>query len=363
MKHWLLLSFLLMAVLAACGEEDSPPRPTEIRVITGEPQVEVMQSTIDALETRQAELVALASGTPLPPGGTPTIIAQGVVIGGDALVLAEPDADSAEIGILPANTRLNIIGQSHPDRIGVVFYNIQYEALTGWIASTQIQVSEAALSPTLTPTLAVTQGPSPTPTITLTPSKTLTPLPTPTFPPTATSTITPTALPVGFPTPEIYSVVIVEQLFERGRMIWLQPIRQIWVMFGDEVDPTEGTWKCYMDTFVDGQPERDAALDPPIGTTTASQVQGAIPIQPIRGFGKVWREHPDVRQSLGWAILYETLHTTRYEYRAGGEMDGRRYEPAPGEYRIDSFFQYTLVFEEDTIKAPCERKTGVWRIE
>ena len=107
--------------------------------------------------------------------------------------------------------------------------------------------------------------------------------------PTLDPTTTPTPLPPGFPTPEIYSLVVVEQLFERGRMIWLEPLREVWVMEGDSIDPREGTWSCFVDTFVEGQPQSDPNLDPPANTTTASNFDGAVPMQPVRGFGKIWR--------------------------------------------------------------------------
>jgi hypothetical protein len=156
---------------------------------------------------------------------------------------------------------------------------------------------------------------------------------------------------------------LAEQVFERGRMLWLQPLRQIWVLVGDEIDPMAGTWQCYLDEFAEGQPERDPALDPPQGITTASRLEGAIPSQPIRGFGKIWRENTALREALGWAITPETLYTTRYEYLAGGQLQNGEYQAAEGQYRIESFYQHTLVFSEDSLRAPCETKRGTWRRE
>ena len=75
------------------------------------------------------------------------------------------------------------------------------------------------------------------------------------------------------------------------------------------------------------------------------------------------RESPGVRESLGWAYTHETLHTTRYEYHADGEIDGGDFEQAPGEYHIDSLFQYTLVLNETALKAPCDEIEGTWRID
>ena len=87
-----------------------------------------------------------------------------------------------------------------------------------------------------------------------------------------------------------------EQSFENGRMIWLEEIqgdsfvqqRLILVFYGG------GSYAQYEDTWTEDQPESDPALVPPGGL-----------LQPIRGFGKLWRENPDVRDQLGWAIAPE----------------------------------------------------------
>ncbi|MFP4324290.1 MAG: hypothetical protein ACLFTK_17675, partial [Anaerolineales bacterium] len=177
-----------------------------------------------------------------------------------------------------------------------------------------------------------------------------------------TPTTIPTPVPEGFPTPEVFTLTMAEQLFERGRMMWLQPIREVWVLVGDEADPTNGTWECYIDTFVEGMPERDPTLDPEPGTLPDTDFQGAVAAQPVRGFGAIWRNNDDLREALGWAIVPETLHTTIYRYNAGGEIVDGEYEPAPGMYFIDSFFQETLILEEDIARAPCSTKGGDWRI-
>jgi hypothetical protein len=371
MKRWLVFPALIL-VLAACGGSDGDTeRPTQLVVVTGAPEVEALQGTIAAHETREAATAA-ASGVVVAgqPSATPQIIAQGVVIDGDAIVFANAEADATEIGLLPQDTIVNISGQTEPNRIGVVFYHIQFEALDGWVASTQISLADQAVQaqPTLIPpTEGVAVQPSPaislTPSNTPTPSQTPTSTASPTPPPTFTPTATATRIPSGFPTPEIYSVAVVEQLFEHGRMVWIQPLRQIWVLSGEGVDPTRGEWSCYPDEFLDGMVERDPQLDPPPGTTIITAFEGAVPMQPVRGFGMIWRENPSVRASLGWAYTHETLHTTRYEYHADGEIgDDDEFQQAPGEYHIDSLFQYTLVLNEASLRAPCDEIDGTWRI-
>jgi len=334
--------FLLLLGLAAC-QNGYPPPPTEIRVVTSEAKVEASQTAATAQATLSAQPTQFTNTSAAP---RPSAIGQGVVIGEDAVVFADPHTESAELGSLPQNTRVDVLAETPPNRIGIVFYQISYEDLTGWVASTQIQpVQDTAQAATATP--------SPAPP---------TALPTATFPPTFTPTITPSPLPAGFPTPQRYSLVVVEQIFEGGRMLWLEPLRQVWVLEGDEIDPQSGTWMCFTDTFVEGQPERDPLFDPPADLSTASQLEGAVLMQPIRGFGKIWRENFTVREALGWALVPETLHTTRYEYFAGGSMNNGTYRPSPGEIRLESLYQYTLVFTEDTIQAPCETKTGTWKV-
>jgi hypothetical protein len=123
----------------------------------------------------------------------------------------------------------------------------------------------------------------------------------------------PTATPVPTPTPCGYQVdprfeagaAFLERLgcatqpavemagayqpFQRGRMFWRGDEKQIYVVRRD------GTWAAFQDTWAEGQPSTDPALTPPEGL-----------LQPIRGFGKVWREQlggPDAQ--IGWATEHE----------------------------------------------------------
>jgi hypothetical protein len=87
-----------------------------------------------------------------------------------------------------------------------------------------------------------------------------------------------------------------EQAFEGGDMLWLEEERLIFVLYDD------GTYEVYEDTFVEGEPETDPDIEPP-----------ASMWQPTRGFGKVWREHPQVREQLGWAWSQEVGFDTVYQ--------------------------------------------------
>lgn len=87
-----------------------------------------------------------------------------------------------------------------------------------------------------------------------------------------------------------------EQPFENGRMIWLEEIEGadftaqglILVLYED------GAYEQYEDTWAEGDPEDDPEIVPPEGL-----------LQPIRGFGKLWRENDDLRERLGWATAPE----------------------------------------------------------
>jgi hypothetical protein len=217
------------------------------------------------------------------------------------------------------------------------------------------------LTDTLTPTLTLTPTVSPTPsdtptvTVTVTPSLTITdtPTPTPTLTPMPTVdygglgvlaqlALQATILPQGFgqPTPaapalptfpssgvalppanvscafpppgslgQLYnanptvagqlgcpinsavtSVNTVSSIFERGSMIYVQGSPgQIYALTSDN------RFRRFDDTFIEGVDPESGGETPPTGL-----------LEPVRGFGKVWRSTPDVRSGLGWALTAES---------------------------------------------------------
>lgn len=175
--------------------------------------------------------------------------------------------------------------------------------------------------------------------------------------PTATPTITPlppaaspTPRPAAFPTDTLAEVAIAEQVFEHGRMFWIRHTRQIWVMV-DVADPAipGGDWYCFNDTWEEGEPEIDPDLIPPEGL-----------LQPRRGFGKLWRTHPEIRDPLGWAITPEFELTSRYTYIAGGYVDNNGvYIPGPGEHRLTTLDEWSISFFEREVRGDC--LAGTWR--
>lgn len=194
-----------------------------------------------------------------------------------------------------------------------------------------------AASPTVTATetAAVTLAPSATPAPSASPSPAL-PSPTP--------------QPAGFPTNVAAEVQIAEQVFEHGRMFWIRHTRQIWVMVNVPQDNgTGGDWFCYNDTFEEGEAEIDESLVPPEGT-----------FQPRRGFGKLWRTHQELKNTLGWALTPEFELTSNYTYIAGGYVQGMQYFPGPGEHRLTTLYNESISFFEADMRGDC--LGGTWHM-
>jgi hypothetical protein len=95
--------------------------------------------------------------------------------------------------------------------------------------------------------------------------------------------------PVGNP-PLTASVASASQVYERGEMFWLAgPPGVIYVLFNT------GRFQRYDDTYNSASDPISGGETPPSGL-----------LEPIRGFGKVWRSFPDVRNGLGWALQEES---------------------------------------------------------
>lgn len=141
--------------------------------------------------------------------------------------------------------------------------------------------------------------------------------------------------PNVFPTTTVGQVYLAEQAFENGRLFWLEPVDQIWMITVDE-ETGEERWSVFEDTFEEGMAEFDAAIVPPVDL-----------YQPERGFGKLWRENPDVRATLGWATEPEFGYITRYEYHPGGIVnDANVYLPAPGYHTLETINREQIRFNE-----------------
>jgi hypothetical protein len=90
-----------------------------------------------------------------------------------------------------------------------------------------------------------------------------------------------------------------EQHFERGTMVWVKEQETIYVLFEDVPPGSELASRLFADEWDPSQPDHDPSLVPPDGL-----------YQPVRGFGLVWRQNPEVRERLGWAVDQETAFVT-----------------------------------------------------
>lgn len=108
------------------------------------------------------------------------------------------------------------------------------------------------------------------------------------------------------------------QRFDHGVMLWVQETGRIYAFLND------GRWLSYEDAFREGEAEFDPAFSPPDGRQ-----------QPMRGFGKVWREHTDLRDAIGWALAKE-------EPAAAARQTFER-----GQILRVNVFMYTMIGEEE----------------
>lgn len=111
------------------------------------------------------------------------------------------------------------------------------------------------------------------------------------------------------------------QKFDRGTMVWIEEFywadsptannRTIYVWFDNapDVDGARNSFRVFTDEWDESQPDFDPEIIAPTGL-----------YQPVRGFGNVWRDHPEIRERIGWAVGEEegfviTMQAdTAYEY-------------------------------------------------
>ena len=163
--------------------------------------------------------------------------------------------------------------------------------------------------------------------------------------PAVATTATAAPLPgtpfVTQPTPTVRQIQVAEQIFERGRMFWLQPTGQIWVLV--VTGEGSGDWFVYEDLFQEGDLESDPGIVPPDDSL----------LQPVRGFGRLWRDNSEVRELLGWATTDEFGFVTSYEYHPTLRYEDGRFVAAPGEHVMHSLYGEGFRFIEES---------GRWRL-
>jgi hypothetical protein len=112
--------------------------------------------------------------------------------------------------------------------------------------------------------------------------------------------------PVGSP-PRADSVGSAYQPFQNGFMLWADNDEGNGTIYAAYSD---GTYEMFPDTWdADTDPERGGETPPADGL-----------IEPVRGFGKVWRNNPDVRGALGWATGPEQGNQIAFVVYERGEL-------------------------------------------
>ncbi len=110
---------------------------------------------------------------------------------------------------------------------------------------------------------------------------------------------------IGCPSAEPEELAMAAQAFEHGRMFWLSGRQEIYLLYSDG---EANHWLRYPDTWEEGQPDHDPALQPPEGLE-----------QPVRGFGRVWREELGGPESaVGWATAAEEGYEGQVQAYSGG---------------------------------------------
>jgi hypothetical protein len=115
---------------------------------------------------------------------------------------------------------------------------------------------------------------------------------------------------LGYATGEVQELWSATQPFERGRMIWVDRLEEdtVYILI-HTTDESGGTWQQYRDTFREGDRE-SGGLTPPDGL-----------LEPVRGFGKVWREELDgLDARIGWALAPELGYVGEIQHFEHGLM-------------------------------------------
>ena len=306
---WIILAWVNLTLACSLGntflsQNANAPvvaisRPVEGQQLQAGQATTVESVSIDAKGVTRVELmvngqVIWADVNAQPAPETPFIVAQ-------PWTPVTPGHYTIQVNSYNA---ANKTGQSEP---------VTVEVVTSLSAAT---TSTPPRSPTPAPTQTPTRAATPPPSATLTPKETSTPV-SPTATPTVTQTPTVTPQPqsfkptgvepegrfreiwlelgagnsrLGYPVgPEITGQNYAKQVFERGLMFWWDSPddpNMIWVL--DSPAPGFGqgaTSNQYFDTW-DGGDE----------FSCAEARNGG----PVRGFGKLWCERPELRSRLGF---------------------------------------------------------------
>jgi len=298
------MAFIVLALtLAACGgdNDEQPALPTLITVI---PQNDTAPEPIaEATAELTADAVVAGNRTPLPETWTPEPTTTG-----------EPT-----ITVTPSST---ITSTPSWTPTATASATLEPNAIN--------DLAQLMLQFTPLPTeFVVIPGGGVTPTITPTPTLLIVGFPTSPAGTPVPGIVTPTGQPCQYPAPGEFGTVLTTypniaaqigcpvgqppapstatsaaQPFENGAMLWVDGVPgTVYVLYDD------GSYQTFPDTY-------DPNLDPESGGEQPPPDRFA----PIRGFGKVWREQPGVRDRLGWATGSETGGSATIQAFLSGRM-------------------------------------------
>jgi hypothetical protein len=115
---------------------------------------------------------------------------------------------------------------------------------------------------------------------------------------------------IGCPSGDAYPVHLVVQPFEKGFMFW-RDTKEIYIVSTAALrnGATTDTFWRMVDNWNESLPADDPAIVPPGGL-----------LQPVRGFGYIWRSNPNIRNSLGWALATEQSYESTWQNFEHGWM-------------------------------------------
>jgi hypothetical protein len=267
-------------------------------------EIRVQSTSVDAatgiarVELLIDNKVIWVDANPEPQANTPYLVAQSWT----------PDIPGSHVILVRAYNVDNVAGQSEPLVVEVIASG---QTVDNETPSTGVEAEVNAPSSTPVPLVDTT----PLPTATPLPSSTPTMATSPTITPTPTATPTPGVFEptgiqpdgrfkdiwqevdggdsrLGYPTgPEINDRNFARQHFEKGLMFWWDNPDSpgyIWVIDSPADDLRSGSaWNRYADTWQGGD---EYACD---------QARSNGGKGPVRGFGKLWCERPELQTRLG----------------------------------------------------------------
>jgi hypothetical protein len=104
---------------------------------------------------------------------------------------------------------------------------------------------------------------------------------------------------LGCATSEPFSTIVAEQVFEHGRMLWVEEWASISVLY----DGADRHYDAFDDLFSPDQVQ-PAPLTMPDSTF----------IEPRQGFGKIWRQLGGPTSALGWGASEEQSYPATIQY-------------------------------------------------